>query len=160
MALDPIKKAKLQEKKLQRMYKKRAKVAIGDLDQFELNLIFLIIGSALITLGGIIIGITLNTFNGKYAISDFTSNSFNSSSDTYKYYIGSHFGAVGVGLGVFLIIICLVGFIDDYLKTKKRMIEKIIKEDQERAAAEAAKNANMNIFQMLALNIRNSKLAK
>ena len=141
------------------MYEKRAKVSVKDLEIFRLNLIFLSIGLALIAAGILVVGLLLGYANGQAAISDLSSKEFSSSSNEYKYYVGAHFGAVSIGIGVFIIILSLVGFIDDYLRTKKRIIEKIIKEDQEKAAAEAAKNANMNIFQMLALNIRNSKLA-
>lgn len=153
MALDAIQKAKLQEKKLQRMYKKRAKVSIKDLEIFKLNVAFLVIAVVFMTVGGVLIGIFLGTYDGQ------NYSSSNSNDTKYPYYIGAQFCAVGAGIGVFFFIMSVVGFIDDYIRTKKRLIEKVIKEDQEKAAAEAAKNANMNIFQMLAQNIRNSKLA-
>ena len=159
MALDASQKAKLQEQKLKRMYNKRAKVTVKDLDLFKLNLILFIISIVLTISGGIVMGILLGVVGGQDAISDLNISNFNSSTINYSYYIGAHFGAVLTGCGVFILILCLVGFIDDYFRTKKRIIEKIIKEDQEKAAAEAAKNANMNIFQMLARNIKNSNLA-
>ncbi|CAF0741752.1 unnamed protein product [Brachionus calyciflorus] len=159
MALDASQKAKLQEKKLQKMYNKRAKVTVKDLDLFKLNLVLLIISIFLMVSGTIVIGVLLGAVEGQNAISEITNLKFDPNSLTYSYYVGSHIGAVITGLGIFILILCLVGFIDDYLRTKKRLIEKIIKEDQEKAAAEAAKNANMNIFQMLARNIKNSHLA-
>lgn len=159
MVLNANQKAKLQEKKLQRMYNKRAKVTVKDLELFKLNVILFIISIFLTISGAVIIGVLLGAVGGRDAITDLRLESFDSNSGSYLYYIGAHIGAVVAGLGLFILILCLVGFIDDYSKTKKRLIEKIIKEDQERAAAEAAKNANMNIFQMLALNAKNSKLA-
>ena len=159
MALDAIQKAKFQELKLKRMYQKRAKVTVKDLEIFRLNVIFLSSGGVLIILGALVAGLLLSVGNGQNAVADLSDSDFTSSSSIYSCYVGAHFGAVSIGAGIFIIILSLVGFIDDYLRTKKRIIEKIVKEDQEKAAAEAAKNANMNIFQMLALNIRNSKFA-
>lgn len=159
MALDAVQKAKLQEKKIQRMYNKRAKVTIKDLDIFYLNVIFLSIAVVLNIIGAVLMGVMLGVLKGQNAISDLQEEKFSNNSSEYSYYVGAHFGAVCSGIGIFFLILSFVGFVDDYLRTKKRLIEKIIKEDQEKAAAEAAKNANMNIFQMLALNIRNSKLA-
>lgn len=159
MTLSAQQKAKLQEKKIQRMYNKRAKVSVKDLEFFKLNIILLIIGLFLIISGTVIIGVLLGGVGGRDAITDISLENFDTNSKVYSYYIGAHIGAVVSGLGLFILILCLVGFIDDYSKTKKKLVEKIIKADQEKAAAEAAKNANMNFFQMLALNAKNSKLA-
>jgi hypothetical protein len=160
MNIDPIKKAKLLEKKINKMYEKRAKVTIKELKSFKLNISLLVISFIFISIGIIIMGIMLGYHDGLQAIVDITSSEYYSSSNSnLKYYIGGHFGAVSIGLGIFIFILCLIGFIDDYFLTKKRIIERLIKEDQEKAAAEAAKRENMNIFQMLALNIKKSKLA-
>lgn len=159
MALDAIQKAKFQEIKLKKMYEKRAKVSIKDFEIFRLNLIFLSVGLVLIVIGTLVIGLLLGYADGRLAISDLSSVEFSSNSSVYKAYVGAHFGAVSIGAGVFIIILSIVGFIDDYLRTKKRLIEKVVKEDQEKAAAEAAKNANLNMWQIMAMNIRNSKLA-
>lgn len=160
MNMDPIQKEKLIQKKINRMYEKRAKVTIDELKMFKLNITLLILSSVFIIFGIIIMGIMLGYYNGLDAIVDVTSVEYHSNSNiNLKYYTGGHFGAVSIGIGAFILILCLIGFIDDFIQTKKRIIERLIKEDQERAAAEAAKNENMNIFQMLALNIRNSKLA-
>lgn len=159
MALDAIQKAKFQEIKIKKMYEKRAKVTVKDFEIFRLNLVFLSVGLTLIAIGVLAIGLLLGYANGQSTISDLSSPDFTSSSSTYSAYVGAHFGAVSVGTGVFIIILAIVGFIDDYLRTKKRLIEKVVKEDQEKAAAEAAKNANLNMWQIMAMNIRNSKLA-
>ncbi len=159
MALDAIQKAKFQEIKLKRMYEKRAKVTIKDFEIFRLNLVFLTIGLILIIIGTLVVALLLTTANGKNAISDLSSSDFSSSSGAYRAYVGAHFGSVSIGTGIFIIILAIVGFIDDYLRTKKRLIEKVVKEDQEKAAAEAAKLQNMNMWQIMAMNIRNSKLA-
>ena len=67
-----------------------------------------------------------------------TDVSYASSSNTnLPFYIGAHFGAVSVGIGAFIFILSLIGFIDDYNETKKRIIDRLIKQDQEKAAAEA-----------------------
>jgi hypothetical protein len=160
MNIDPIQKAKLLEKKINKMYEKRAKVTIKELEAFKLNISLLIVSFVLITIGAIIMGIMLGYYDGLQAIVDITTTEYYSNSNVnLKYYTGGHFGAVSIGIGSFILILCVIGFIDDYIQTKKRIIERLIKEDQDRAAAEAAKNENMNIFQMLALNIKNSKLA-
>ncbi|RNA26227.1 hypothetical protein BpHYR1_031109 [Brachionus plicatilis] len=159
MTSNAFQKAKLQEKRLHSMYNKRARVTVNDLELFKINIILLVFSLFFIISGTVIIGVLLGGVGGRDAITDINLESFDNNSTTYLYYIGAHIGAVVAGLGVFLLILCLVGVIDDYSKTKKRLIEKIIKEDQDRAAAEAAKNANMNIFQMLALNAKKNKLA-
>jgi hypothetical protein len=160
MNIDPIQKAKLLEKKINKMYEKRARVTLKELESLKLNITLLVVSFVFISIGVIVMGIMLGYYDGLKAIVDLTSTEYYSSSNmNLKYYTGGHFGAVSVGVGSFVFILCLIGFIDDFKQTKKRIIERLIKEDQERAAAEAAKNENMNIFQMLALNIRNSKLA-
>lgn len=160
MNIDPIQKAKLLEKKINKMYEKRAKVTIKELEAFKLNISLLIVSFVFISIGAIIMGIMLGYYDGLQAIVDITTTEYYSNSNVnLKYYTGGHFGAVSIGIGSFILILCVIGFIDDYIQTKKRIIERLIKEDQDRAAAEAAKNENMNIFQMLALNIKNSKLA-
>jgi hypothetical protein len=157
MALDAKQKAKFQALKLKCIYEKQAKVAVKDLELFAVNMSLLIVCLFLIIVGCTIIGIFLEVYDGKNAYAYIFSSK--NSDSKYGFYIGAHFGAVLVGLGVFILILCLVGFSDDYVRTKKRLVEKIIKEDQDRAAAETAKNANMNLFQMLAKNIKNSKFA-
>ena len=160
MNIDPIQKAKLLEKKINKMYEKRAKVTIKELEAFKLNISLLIVSFVFISIGAIIMGIMLGYYDGLQAIVDITTTEYYSNSNVnLKYYTGGHFGAVSIGIGSFILILCVIGFIDDYIQTKKRIVERLIKEDQDRAAAEAAKNENMNIFQMLALNIKNSKLA-
>lgn len=161
MPLDPSLKAKLQAKRLKEMYERRAKVRVKDLQLFAVNMVFLAVGLLLTIAGAVVIAVLLSPpFNGQNAIADISSSKFTSTSDEYKYYVGACLGAAVAGTGLFLLILCLVGLLEDYDRTKKRLIEKVIKEDQDRAAAEAAKNANMNFFTMLAQNIKKTKLAE
>jgi hypothetical protein len=155
MVLDAKTKSRLNQEKLQNQYKKRAIVTPKNMNMFVLNVILALIGLITLSLGTIGIAILLKVQNGK--MYDPNSADF---VPLFKYYWGSHACSIVAGLGIFILILSIVNFIEDYISTKKRMVDKIIKEDQEKAAAIAAKNANMNIFQMLAMNAASARKAK
>jgi hypothetical protein len=143
MKLDEKQKEQLMKRKIQLIYKKRAKVQIKDLDLFVINIVFLVSAVLLIPIGAILIGVFLGSpLNGKDAASDVTASGFSASTGTYRYFVGANVGAILIGVGLFALILSSVGFLDDYAKAKKRAVEKLVREDQENAARNSNSQKN------------------
>ncbi len=142
MALSEKQKELLMKRKIQAIYEKRAKVELKDLELLIINLVFLVLACLLIPCGAILVGVFLGSpLNGKDAASDIIASS--SGSGTYWYFVAANIGAIGIGMGVFALILSSVGFVDDYVKARKRAVEKLVREDQENAA----KKSNPEIIQ-------------
>jgi hypothetical protein len=152
MVLDEKLKKRLREERIRTQYKQRARIRIKDLSQLILNVILIIVGLICITGGSVGVSILLEIKDAKN-----NQDPASSTSQIHLYYIGAHLCAVVVGVGVFFEILGFVGFYEDYKIAKKKSIDRVIKEDQEKAAAIAATNANLNVFQMLVLNAKKKK---
>ena len=148
---DQIAKKKI-EKQL-KMFKKKAKVHLKDLKLLKLNLIVSAVSIISLITGSLMIYFLFIGDNGVKA-NDYIldTSTFDSKSSLYLYSVGAHFGAVILGIGIFLLIISIICFINDYERAKKKAIDNLI--EIEREKNKKLKSGTLNIFDALALGAR------
>ena len=150
-ANDQIVKKKI-EKQL-KMFKKKAKVNLKDLKLLKFNLIVFTI-SIISLIAGSLMTYYLFIVNDGINANDKILNTDISDSQSASYFnsVGAHFGAVVLGIGIFLLIISVISFMNDYDCAKKRAIDALI--EIEKQKNKKTKAGAISIFDALALGAR------
>jgi hypothetical protein len=144
---------KKQIEKQMKLLEKKAKVQKNDLKLLKFNTILMSISLIILTIGSLMVYYLFIDQNGINAYAHiFDTSLFDSTSKQYLFFIGSHFGAVVIGIGIFLFISSVVSFTNDYESAKKIAIDALIEIERQRAKKE--KIGTVNIFDALALGAR------
>ena len=150
-ANDLILKKKIE--KQMNLLKKKAQVQLKDLKLLKLNVIIMVISIVALIVGTLIVNFLFIGDNSVKANSNsYDTSLYDSKSKLYLYSIGAHFGAVIFGAGVFLFIVSLIGFLNDYECAKKKAIDNLIQIEKDKNKRH--KTGGANIFQALALGLK------
>lgn len=144
---------KKQMEKQMKLLKKKAKVKRSDLKLIKFNLILFVASLIALLIGILVVYYLFIGNSGVYAYARvLDTGNFDPNSKKYLYFVGSQFGAVLIGLGIFLLMSAMISFSNDYEVAKKEAIDRLIEFEKQKVAKQEI--GAINIFDALAINMK------